>query len=68
MRLTIHDPGHVGLRRGIRAAIAIPLALAIAMYVIDDVTGAIFTVFGSIGLLVNAASRAARGNDWAPTS
>ncbi len=31
-----------------------PLGLAIAMYVIDDVAGAVFTVFGSVGLLINA--------------
>lgn len=52
--LTIHDPGHVALRRGIRAAVALPLGLAIALYVIDDVAGAVFTVFGSVGLLINA--------------
>ena len=52
--MTIHDPDHVALRRGIRAAIALPLGLAIAMYVIDDVSGAVFTVFGIVGLLINA--------------
>jgi uncharacterized membrane protein YccC len=52
--LTIHDPGHVALHRGIRAAVALPLGLAIAMYAIDDVSGATFTVFGSVGLLINA--------------
>ena len=54
MALAIHDPGHVGLRRGLRAAVALPVGLALALFVIDDRTGAIFTVFGTIGLLINA--------------
>jgi uncharacterized membrane protein YccC len=52
--LRIHDPGHVGLRRGLRAAVALPVGLAITLYVFDDSVGAIFTVFGTVGLLVNA--------------
>lgn len=54
MVLTIHDPEGLGLRRGIRAAVALPVGLAIALFVADDATGAIFTVFGTIGLLINA--------------
>ena len=39
MRLAVHDPGHLALRRGIRAAIALPLALALSLYVVDDTQG-----------------------------
>ncbi len=52
--LHITDPAHLALRRGIRAAIALPLVLATALYLIDDQAGAIFAVFGTVGLLVNA--------------
>ena len=54
MRLTFHDPGHLALRRGIRAAVALPIGLALALYVMDDVKGVIFTLFGIVGLLINA--------------
>ena len=37
-----------------RAAIAVPVALAIALYVFDDHTGAGFTLFGVTGLLVSS--------------
>lgn len=53
-RLEAHDPGRIGLRRGIRAAIALPVALAITMYVIGDSAGAPFAGFGAIGLLMTA--------------
>ena len=52
--LTITDPGHIALRKGIRAAVALPLAIAIALYAVDDVSGMLFTVFGTVGLLINA--------------
>ena len=54
MRLTIDDPGHLALRRGIRAAVALPIGLATALYVIHDVKGVIFTLFGIVGLLISA--------------
>lgn len=54
MRLTVHDPGYLALRRGIRAAIALPLALAISLYVLHDTQGVLFAIFGTVGLLVNA--------------
>ena len=53
-RLEAHDPGRIGLRRGIRAAIALPAALAITMYVIGDMAGAPFAGFGAVGLLMTA--------------
>ena len=54
MALTITDPGHIALRKGIRAAVALPLAIAIALYAVNDVSGMLFTVFGTVGLLINA--------------
>ncbi len=33
---------------------ALPLGLAIALFVIDDAPGVLFTVFGTVGLLINA--------------
>jgi len=54
VRLTVHDPGYLALRRGIRAAIALPLALAISLYVLHDTQGVLFAIFGTVGLLVNA--------------
>lgn len=54
MRLTVHDPDHLALRRGIRAAIALPLALATTLYLLDDTQGVLFAIFGTVGLLVNA--------------
>ena len=54
MVLQIHDPGRVGLRKGIRAAIALPIATATTLYVLDDRVGALFAAFGTVGLLVTA--------------
>jgi uncharacterized membrane protein YccC len=42
------------MRRGIRAAVAMPIVVAITLYVVDDQRGAIFAGFGTMGLLVNA--------------
>jgi uncharacterized membrane protein YccC len=50
----IHDPGHVALRRGIRAAIAVPVTLVLALYVVDDTAGLVFSLFGVVGLLVSS--------------
>jgi len=52
--LQIHDPDQLALRRGIRAAIALPLVLAIALYVVHDTQGVLFAIFGTVGLLINA--------------
>ena len=54
MALTIHDPGRIGLRRGIRAAIAMPVVLAITLFVLDDQKGAVYAGFGTAGLLITA--------------
>jgi uncharacterized membrane protein YccC len=52
--LTIHDPGRIGLRRGIRAAVAMPVVLAITLFVLDDQKGAVYAGFGTAGLLITA--------------
>lgn len=52
--LARHDPGGIGLRRGIRAAIALPVSVFITMNVLGDVTAASFAGFGSVGLLMTA--------------
>ena len=54
MRLRPQDPDRLAARRAVRAAIAVPVALAIALYVFDDRTGAGFTLFGVTGLLVSS--------------
>lgn len=54
MGVRIHDPGHLALRRGIRAAVALPLSLATTLYLVDDAAGALFAIFGTVGLLINA--------------
>lgn len=53
MRLpfSVHDAAHVGLRRGIRAAIAVPVATVIAFQVLGMV-GAMYASMGSFALLV----------------
>jgi len=48
------DPGYLALRRGIRAAIAMPVTLALSLFVFDDPSGSVFAVFGIVGLLINA--------------
>ncbi|MBK9739147.1 MAG: hypothetical protein IPO93_06500 [Actinobacteria bacterium] len=48
------DPGHTALRRGVRAAIVLQLAVAITLLVMDSPQAALFAAFGIIGLLVNA--------------
>ena len=54
MALTIRDPGHIGRRRGIRAAIALPVALAVTLNVVDDHTGAVFAALGCAAMLITA--------------
>lgn len=54
MRLRPHDPDRIAARRAVRAAIAVPVALAIALFVFDDHAGAGFTLFGVTGLLVSS--------------
>lgn len=52
--MKVRDPGGILLRKGIRAAIAMPIVVALTLYVADDPRGAVFAGFGTMGLLVNA--------------
>lgn len=54
VRLRVHDPGHIALRRGIRAAVAIPATMVVALYVIPEPVGLVFALFGVTGLIVSA--------------
>lgn len=54
MAIRVHDPDGTARRRAIRAAIAVPVGLAITLYLLDDPIGAAFTLFGMTGLLVNS--------------
>ena len=49
-----HDPGSAALRRALRAAIVIPLALAFALLVIQHAQTTIYVALGSFALLVLA--------------
>ena len=53
-RLHARDPGHDGLRRALRAAIAIPIAATISYLVADNAQTPVFTLVGSIALMVAA--------------
>ncbi|HEV3096947.1 MAG TPA: FUSC family protein, partial [Candidatus Dormibacteraeota bacterium] len=46
------DPGLGALRRALRAALIVPLALAFALFVLRDPQDVIFIVFGCFALLV----------------
>lgn len=51
MALRIHDPGHIALRRGIRAAIGVPLAVGISLWLVPNTPGGLIAAFGSLGLI-----------------
>ena len=53
-RLHSGDPGHDALRRAVRAAIAIPLAATVAYLVAANPQTPVFTLVGSMALLVAA--------------
>jgi uncharacterized membrane protein YccC len=48
------DPNLVALRRGLRAAVVIPLAFSVARLLIGDAQALIFVIFGCFALLVMA--------------
>lgn len=48
----VHDPGQVALRRGIRAAIAVPVATWIAAVGLGSPSAAAFASLGTVGLLI----------------
>lgn len=54
MALRIVDPGHVGLHRGIRAAVGVTTAMAIALYAFPGTPTAVLATFGSVALLGTA--------------
>jgi len=47
----IVDPGHVGLRRGIRAAIGTTIAMAIAIALLPGTPATVLAAFGSMAML-----------------
>jgi uncharacterized membrane protein YccC len=49
-----HDPGRGSLRRSLRVALVMPLALAFAMLVLRDTQATTFAAFGSFALIVLA--------------
>ena len=51
MRLRIHDPGHIALRRAIRAAIGVPIAVGISLILVPNTPGGLIAAFGSLGLI-----------------
>jgi len=51
MNLRIHDPGHVALRRGVRAALGVPITAALALVVLPDSPAGIVAAFGSLCLI-----------------
>ena len=51
MALRIHDPGHVALRRAIRAAIGVPIAVGVALLLLPGTPCGLIAAFGSLGLI-----------------
>lgn len=51
MKLHVHDPGHVALRRGVRAAIGVPITSAVALVLLPHSPAAVVAAFGSLCLL-----------------
>ena len=54
MRPLIHDPGHIGLHRGLRTALGTTAAMAIAVAVLPGTPATMLAAFGSIALLGTA--------------
>jgi uncharacterized membrane protein YccC len=52
--LRTRDPGRDGLRRALRAGIALPLAATVSFLVAGDTQAPVFTLVGSIALLIAA--------------
>ncbi len=51
MRLRLHDPAHVAMRRGIRAAIGVPATCLLALWALPDSPAALVSAFGSLCLI-----------------
>lgn len=54
MQVRIVDPGHVGLRRGVRTAVGTTVALATALALLPGTPGPVLAAFGSMALLGTA--------------
>jgi uncharacterized membrane protein YccC len=54
VRMRIHDPGGLATRRATRVAIALPIALAFTLVIAEGSMAPVFTLFGTIALLINA--------------
>ena len=54
MALRVHDPDGLATRRAIRGAIAVPIGVAIVLYGFEDPIAAAFTLFGTVGLVINS--------------
>lgn len=52
MPVAVHDPGHVALRRGARAAVAVPLSAWLGSVVLDSPGVGAFAALGTVGLLI----------------
>lgn len=52
--MLIHDLGHVALRRGIRAAVGVPIAVGAAMWLLPGTPAAVIAAFGSVGLIATS--------------
>jgi uncharacterized membrane protein YccC len=52
--LRIVDPGHVGLHRGIRAAVGVTIAMATALTAFPGTPASVLAAFGSVALLGTA--------------
>jgi uncharacterized membrane protein YccC len=46
MKPRVHDPGHVALHRGVRAAIGVPIAMGLALWWLPDTPAALIAGFG----------------------
>lgn len=53
-RARTRDPESEGLRRAVRAAIVVPIAAAVSFAVADNAQTPLFTLFGSVALMVMA--------------
>lgn len=54
MLLAVRDPGHVGLHRGIRAAVGVTASMAIAIALLPATPATMLAAFGSVALLGTA--------------
>jgi len=51
VKIHVRDPGHVALRRGVRAAIGVPIACLLALALLPDSPAALVSAFGSLCLI-----------------